>query len=47
MIQLEVDVCSIDNKIKEVSPCYKLMQEVHPDIAHLFLYQVLVPSEDG
>ena len=46
MIYLEVDVCSIDKLPKEQSEFYELMNKFHPDIAPIFLYQVLVPSDD-
>jgi len=46
MIQCQIDVCSIDNLPKEQSEFYALINRFHPDIAPIFLYQVLIPSDD-
>jgi hypothetical protein len=46
MIQCEVDVCSIDHLPKDQSEFYELINRFHPEIAPIFLYQVLIPRVD-
>jgi hypothetical protein len=46
MIQMEIEMCRIDNRPIDKSPAYKLLTLCLPGIAKSLTYTIVVPKDD-